>query len=100
MVVAGPLRQVLAAFEGGAASLAEVQRVTGLTPDVLDASVAHLVRLGRLEARELSLGCPSSGCGGCASATVEGTPACGSAGPSPTRRGPALVALTLRRGGA
>ncbi|HHU38336.1 MAG TPA: hypothetical protein GXZ45_03515 [Propionibacterium sp.] len=97
--MSGPLTAVLAAFEAGAASLAEVASRTGLSPDVVSASVEHLVRLGRLESRELAMGCPSSGCGGCASATLEGTPGCGATGPDPGRRGLALVALTLRRRG-
>lgn len=95
--MSGPLSLVVGAFEAGACSLAEIAGRTGLEPDVVSASVAHLVRLGRLEARELSLGCPSGGCGTCASATPSGAPGCGSAGPSPVRRGPALVALTLSR---
>ena len=88
MVVA-PLSAVLAAFESGAATLADVGSATGLSRDVVDASVAHLVR-------ELSVGCPSGGCGGCASA-VGGEPGCGAPGPSRRRSGPALVALTVRR---
>ena len=95
MVVA-PLSAVLAAFESGAATLADVGSATGLSRDVVDASVAHLVRLGRLNAAELAVGCPSGGCGGCASA-VGGEPGCGAPGPSRRRSGPALVALTVRR---
>lgn len=92
----GPLSAVLGAFDGGAGTLADVERATGLTRDVVAASVDHLVRLGRLEAKELAIGCPSAGCGSCASG-VEGTPGCGAPGPSPRRSGPALVALTRRR---
>jgi len=95
--VSGPLTRVLDAFEAGASSLAEVQASTGLSRDVVDASVDHLIRLGRLDARELAMGCPSGGCGGCASGTTEGTAGCGAPGPSFGRHGPALVALTLRR---
>ena len=95
----GPLSAVLAAFESGARTLAEVADRSGVSSDVVQASVEHLVRLGRLESRELAMGCPSSGCGGCASATIEGTAGCGAAGPDPGRRGPALVALTLPRRG-
>lgn len=90
----GPLSAVLGQFAGGATTLAEVSRATGLSRDVVDASVAHLVRLGRLDAKELALGCPSGGCGTCASA-VDAAPGCGASAPSRQRSGPVLVALTL-----
>ncbi len=92
----GPLSAVLAAIQNHAGTLADIVRVTGLPRDVVDASVAHLVRLGRLDARELAMGCPSGGCGTCASG-VDGTPGCGSSAPSRARTGPVLVALSLRR---
>ena len=91
-----PLRSVLTAFTDGARSRADVSRLTGLRPDVVDAAVDHLVRLGRLEATELSTGCPGGGCGGCASG-VDGAPGCGASAPSPRRTGPVLVQLSLRR---
>lgn len=97
MVVNGPLAQVLEAFRGGAATLADVGRSTGLSRDVVAASVDHLVRLRYLDAKQLAMGCPSSGCGGCASAT-DGAPGCGASAPSSGRRGPVLVALSLRAG--
>ena len=95
--MSGPLSSVLAAFEAGASSLADIAARTGLTADVVQASVDHLLRLGRLRASELAVGCPASGCGSCASASAEGTPGCGAAAPSAGRRGPVLVALSLRR---
>ena len=95
--MSGPLTAVLHAFESGAGSLAEVGRRTGLASDVVAAAVEQLVRMGRLESRELAMGCPSTGCGGCASGALDGTPGCGAAAPDPGRRGPALVVLTLRR---
>jgi len=95
--VSGPLTRVLDAFGAGAASLAEVEAATGLSADVVSASVDHLVRLGRVDAELLSMGCPTGGCGTCASGTTEGAAGCGAPGPSLRRRGPALVALTLRR---
>ncbi|MDO5534570.1 MAG: FeoC-like transcriptional regulator [Propionibacteriaceae bacterium] len=95
--MSGPLSAVLGAFADGAHSLADVSARTGLPSDVVQASVDHLVRLGRLEARELAMGCPSSGCGSCASASADGGPGCGASGPDAGRRGPVLVALTLRR---
>ncbi len=106
-MTAGPLRRVLAAIEGGAGSLAEVERATGLGRDVVAASVDHLVRLGRLESRRLSSGCPAGGCAACpagpgaagpgsaGSAGAEG-PA-GSAGCDPAHGGPGLIVLTVRR---
>lgn len=96
-MVGGPLTAVLDAFESGASSLAEIESRTGLSHGIVEASVDHLVRLGHLEAKELAMGCPSGGCGSCASATVDGAPGCGASAPSPSRQGPVLVALTLRR---
>ena len=98
--MSGPLSAVLKAFEAGAGSLGEVEARTGLSRDVVQASVDHLVRMGRLHASELAMGCPSGGCGSCASASAEGAPGCGASHPDPGRRGPALVALTLRRRGS
>ncbi len=62
----GPLRAVLDAFESGAVTPDEVARTTALPRDVVDAVVAHLVRIGRLAAPGPAVGCPPSGCGGCA----------------------------------
>lgn len=91
-----PLRDVLAAFDAGARSRAEIGSLTGLRRDSVDAAIEHLVRMGRLEARELSTGCPGGGCGACASG-VDGAPGCGASGPSAQRSGPVLVQLTVRR---
>lgn len=93
---AGPLSRVLSAFRAGAVSLDQIAEQTGLAPTIVRTSVAHLIRMGRIQARELSMGCPGGGCAACASATADGTPGCGAAGPSPQRRGPVLVQLTLR----
>lgn len=95
--MSGPLSEVLAALRGGATSLTEVASITGLSRSLVDAAVDHLVRLGRIDAKELSMGCPSSGCGGCASGTAEGQAGCGAVGPSPLRRGSVLVSLSVRR---
>jgi len=92
----GPLRQVLAEVEAGTPTVAEIARRAGLDEVVVHAAVDHLVRSGRLESRELSIGCPPSGCGGCASAGPEGGPGCGRPAPVTGRR-PGLVTLTLRR---
>jgi hypothetical protein len=90
-----PLRSVLEAFSGGAGSRVEIAARTGLRPDVVDAAIEHLVRIGRMEAKELSTGCPAGGCGSCASG-VGDAPGCGASAPSPRRSGPVLVQLRLR----
>ena len=89
-----PLRAVLDAFGAGARSRADVARITGLRADTVDAAVEHLLRIGRLLGKELTTGCPSGGCGSCASG-VGDQPGCGSSAPSPRRSGPALVELTV-----
>lgn len=94
--MSGPLTQVLDAFRHGAGSITEVGERTGLDDQLVRACVDHLVRSGRLSAKELSVGCPSGGCGHCASGTAEGTPGCGAGAPSRTRSGPVLVELQLR----
>lgn len=88
---ASPLRAVLAAFDSGAGSRADLVRVTGLRADVVDAAVEHLLRMGRLSADPLTTGCPDGGCGTCPSGSG-GKPGCGG---SPA--GPVLVALSVRR---
>ena len=95
-VARSPLRAVLDAFSGGASTLDDVAAMTGLPRDVVDAGVEHLVRVGRLSSSTLTMGCPSGGCGSCASG-ASGTPGCGAAAPGPARSGPVLVALSLSR---
>ncbi len=92
-----PLRAVLDAFTTGARSRHDVVTSTGLSRDVVDAAVEHLVRSGRLTATELSVGCPDGGCGSCASGHGD-APGCGAAGASASRRGPVLVSLSPRAG--
>jgi hypothetical protein len=94
--MSAPLRSVLDAFAAGARSRADLTTATGLRPDVVDAALDYLVRLGRIEARALATGCPSGGCGSCASG-VAGAPGCGTDAPSPQRTGPVLVELRLTR---
>ncbi|MGV8909522.1 MAG: hypothetical protein ACOH1Y_11110 [Propionicimonas sp.] len=94
--MSGPLSTVLAELEAGTPTIAEMVRSSGLTESVLRAAVDHLVRSGRVESRELSMGCSESGCGGCASASDDGTPGCGLGAPVPGRRA-GLVTLTLTR---
>lgn len=87
--MSGPLSQVLGALTDGVGSLAEVARRTGLRPEVVQASVDHLVRMGRLEADELSAGCPTGGCGTCPVASADG----GRCGSRAAARGPVLLTL-------
>jgi len=94
--VSGPLTTVLAEMQAGTPTVAEIVRRSGLEDSVVRAAVDHLVRSGRVESRELSMGCPASGCGGCAAATVDGAPGCGLPSPVPGRRA-GLVTLTLTR---
>jgi len=94
--VSGPLSTVLAQMQAGAPTVAEIVRRSGLEDSVVRAAVDHLVRSGLVESRELSMGCPASGCGGCASATDDGAPGCGLPSPVPGRRA-GLVTLTLTR---
>lgn len=96
--VRGPLTAVLAAFEAGARSLDEVSGRCELPLDTVRACVAHLVRVGRLEATQLAAGCPGGGCGSCASGARDGSAGCGSSAPSGRRPGPVLVAISVRRG--
>jgi hypothetical protein len=86
---------VLTALQEGAPSLQDVCARTSLDRDVVDAAVDHLVRMGRVSAKELAIGCPGGGCGSCASG-VDDAPGCGAHGPSSTRSGPVLVALSVR----
>ena len=96
-MTASPLRSVLDAVGDGARSRHEIAARTGLRRDAVDAALDHLTRLGRLQATEMSSGCPGGGCGSCASGAGDQTPGCGAAGPSPRRTGPVLVQLTLTR---
>ena len=91
----GPLRAVLAALQDGAPSLQAVCTRTALDRDVVEAAVDHLVRIGRVSAKELAIGCPGGGCGSCASG-VDDAPGCGAHAPTPSRTGPVLVALSVR----
>jgi hypothetical protein len=88
------LSLVLAEIEAGRSTLVEMARHSGLDEAVVRGAVDHLVRSGRLESRELAIGCPPSGCGGCAMASPDKTPGCGASAPSAGRR-PALVTLSL-----
>ena len=95
--VRGPLTAVLAAFDAGAHSLDEVAGRCDLPLDTVRACVDHLVRMGRLESTQLAVGCPTGGCGSCASGAGDSTAGCGSSAPSGRRSGPVLVAISVRR---
>ncbi len=64
-----PLRDVLTAVEAGTGTLHDVSRRTGLAPDVVRAAVDHLVRIGRIAADRLTVGC-GRGCGSCPSGST------------------------------
>lgn len=86
------LRLVLAAIAEGAGSRAGVARHTGLSAEVVDAAVDHLVRTGRLVTTPLGGGCATGGCGSCPSGRPDGAAGCGAAHVE-VGRGP--VALTI-----
>lgn len=67
---AGPLRAVLAELAAGTPTVAQIASHSGLSEAVTRAAVDHLVRSGRVEAKELAVGCPPAGCGGCALASA------------------------------
>ncbi len=94
---AGPLSRVLAEVAAGTPTLTQMARNLGLDEEVVRAAVEHLVRSGRIESRELSLGCPPSGCGSCAVASGGG--GCGHPEVVAGRR-PGLVMLSLTRSNA
>jgi hypothetical protein len=87
---------VLEAFRSGARSLDEVAHRAGLSRDTVEGAVDQLVRMGRLEAKELATGCPSGGCGSCASGHDDGSAGCGAPAPGVGRAGPVLITLRLR----
>ena len=62
----GPLVIVLDAFSKGANSRQAASRISGLSQDVVDAAVDHLVRTRRLSVLPLAADCAATGCGGCA----------------------------------
>lgn len=90
--MSGPLTLVLDAVAAGGVTLADIEARTGLPRDVVRTGVDHLVRLGRLEAEEFSVGCPSGGCGSC---PVAATGVCGGTGVR-TRGGPVRLDVPVR----
>jgi hypothetical protein len=70
----GPLNLVRSAFaDRNCRSVADIQRTTGLSPDVLDAALDHLLFTGELTATALASGCPADACATCA--VAHGCPA-------------------------
>lgn len=67
-----PVRAVLDAVTEGANTRAEVARRTGLDPDVADAAVDHLLRIGAIGSPSLKTACPTGGCAGCGAVTGTG----------------------------
>lgn len=96
-MVTGTATAVLQAFHAGARTFQDVVTRTGLARDVVSAAADQLVRMGYLEATELTIGCPPSGCGSCASGSASGGAGCGAAGPSTRRSGRAVVSIGLPR---
>lgn len=84
-----PLSALLAQVAQGVPTVAEMARNTGLGEDVIRTGLAHLVRTGRLQESALPIGCPPSGCGGCAASR--------SCGVSEAAGGKRLVTLSLPR---
>lgn len=85
-----PLQVVLSQIEAGTPTVAEIARRTDLPDEMVRAAIDHLVRSGRLTSSELSVGCPTGGCGTCPSSG-------GCALPANVSRRPGLVSLTLTR---
>ncbi|WP_199849550.1 FeoC-like transcriptional regulator [Blastococcus sp. Marseille-P5729] len=93
--MSGPLTAVSEAIAHGAVSRADIARRAGLDPSVVDASLDHLIRMGRITTEQLSSGCPDGGCGGCPSGKADGSAGCGASAPA-NARGPVLLKLTRR----
>ncbi|MEV5568770.1 FeoC-like transcriptional regulator [Spirillospora sp. NPDC052269] len=58
-----PMRGVMDAVSGGAATPAEIARTTGLDRSEVEAILDHLSRRGRIQLE--TLGCGPSACTGC-----------------------------------
>jgi hypothetical protein len=84
----GPLSAVLEAVDAGALTSTEIAGRTGLSMDMIRASLEQLVRMHYLTSEALATACPPSGCGGCSSASAA-TGTCAT--------GPVLVGLSRTR---
>lgn len=67
-----PLSAVLATIEEGVTTRSAIADRTGLDPDVVDAAVDHLLRMGRVTSPSLKTSCPTGGCHGCGTVTGSG----------------------------
>lgn len=90
-----PLAAVREAIADGEVSRADIAARTGLTRATVDAAIEHLERTGALRRERMASSCPSSGCGGCAHATADGS-ACSSSRNGAGTRGPVALVLTHR----
>ncbi len=90
-----PLAAVREAIADGEVSRADIAARTGLTRATVDAAIEHLERTGALRRERMASSCPSSGCGGCAHATADGS-ACPSSRNGADTRGPVALVLTRR----
>ena len=90
-----PLAAVREAIADGEVSRADIAARTGLTRATVDAAIEHLERTGALRRERMASSCPSSGCGGCAHATADGS-ACSSSRNGAGTRGPVALVLTRR----
>lgn len=95
--MSAPLTAVMEAIRDGCDNIAGLATRTGLSEDLVRAGLAHLTRLGMIEATELTAGCPGGGCGSCALACTGGRPGCTPSSPLGARQPPTLVQLRLRR---
>lgn len=90
-----PLAAVRQAIADGEVSRTDIAARTGLTRATVDAVIEHLERTGALRRERMASSCPSSGCGGCAHATADGS-ACSSSRNGAGTRGPVALVLTHR----
>ena len=90
--MAGPLTSVSEAIARGAVNRSAIVRQTGLDPDLVDAAIERLERMGRLSRAPLGAFCSGGGCSCCPAAGAGGGCASGGGTPGP-------VALVLRRRG-
>lgn len=76
------MRAVLDAAAAGIPSVQGIVAATGLPRDLVEATVDHLVRAGRLAVPDLPGRCVSAACGSCPLAP-DGVPTCGAEASAP-----------------
>ncbi|MBI8988497.1 FeoC-like transcriptional regulator [Corynebacterium meridianum] len=84
------MTSVSEAIVRGAVNRSAIVRQTGLDPDLVDAAIERLERMGRLSRAPLGALCSGGGCSCCPAAGAGGGCASGGGTPGP-------VALVLRR---